>query len=147
MWKKEIDIVEKLIKDWQKSYLRRKTELLKHREYSKENNNGNIKKRLETASGKSAGMQEQYMERLCGEYAGLLDSDKPGSERFWDLWERIRKDRKHTGVIIEMTWSKTIANLLQLLREGVIPLEDLNEFSEKLQMAISFFYCKLAGGG
>ena len=60
-------------------------------------------------------------------------------ERFWDLWERIRKDRKHTGVIIEMTRSKTLVNLLQLLREGAITLEDLDEFSKELQMAVRFF--------
>lgn len=83
--------------------------------------------------------QERYMEHLCQQYAELLDSDKPGADRFWELWDRIRKDRKHTGVIIEMTRSKTIVNLLQLIREGAITMDDLHEFSEDLQKAVRFF--------
>ena len=43
---------------------------------------------------KLPGWQESYMERLCKEYVELLTCDKKGSERFWALEERIKKDRK-----------------------------------------------------
>ncbi len=44
--------------------------------------------------------QENYMERLTKEYIALLSSnDKEASEKFWELEKRIKKDRKHPGVI------------------------------------------------
>lgn len=78
------------------------------------------------------------MERLCREYAGILTSDDQASERFWQLWERIKEDRKCTGVIAQMSRSRVIFNLADLVGEGVITLEDLSEFSEELQERVRF---------
>lgn len=82
--------------------------------------------------------QENYMEHLCKEYAEILTSDEQASDRFWMLWERIKEDRKSTGVIARMTRSSVIFNMVDLIREGAITVEDLAEFSEELQERVRF---------
>ena len=82
--------------------------------------------------------QENYMERLCKEYTEILTSDVQSSDRFWKLWERIKGDRKSTGVIARMSRSSVIFNLVDLIREGAITLVDLAEFSEQVQERVRF---------
>ena len=77
--------------------------------------------------------QERYMARLNREYSNLLSSDGEASEIFWALENRIKRDKKSIGVIITMKRSLMISNLLALLRDNVIDLEDLKEFSKELQ--------------
>ena len=49
---------------------------------------------------KLAKWQENYIEHLNQEYITLLsDKEKIPSEKFWELEKRIRKDRRHPGVI------------------------------------------------
>ena len=60
------------------------------------------------------------------------------SDHFWKLWERIKEDRKNTGVMVEMSRSSMIMNLENLIGEGAITLEDLAEFSEELQERVRF---------
>ena len=62
-----------------------------------------------------------------------------GSDRFWKLWERIKEDRKSTDVIVQMSRSSVIFNIVDLIREGAITLDDLAGFSEKLQAQVQFF--------
>lgn len=82
--------------------------------------------------------QENYMEHLCKEYAEILTSDEQASDRFWKLWERIKEDRKNTGVMVEMSRSSMIINLVNMIGEGAITLEDLAEFSEEVQERVRF---------
>lgn len=82
--------------------------------------------------------QEHYMEHLCKEYAEILSSDDRGSDRFWKLWERIKEDRKCTGVMAQISRSSVIMNLVSLIGEGAITLDDLAEFSEELQERVRF---------
>lgn len=82
--------------------------------------------------------QENYMEHLCREYTEILTSDKQASDRFWQLWERIKEDPKCTGVIAQMSRSSVIFNMVDLIREGTITLDDLAEFSEELQERVRF---------
>ena len=82
--------------------------------------------------------QENYMEHLCREYVEILTSDEQGSDRFWKLWERIKEDRKSTGVMAEMSRSSMIINLVNMIGEGAIALEDLAEFSEEVQERVRF---------
>lgn len=43
------------------------------------------------------------MEKLNNEYIDLLSAtDKKESDKFWALEKRIKNDRRHPGVIIEM---------------------------------------------
>ena len=77
--------------------------------------------------------QENHMEKLCKEYLEILRKDKHPSERFWELEKRINDDKHHIGVRARMSRSNMDNNLLGLLREGVITLDDLAEFSDELQ--------------
>ena len=77
--------------------------------------------------------QESHMEKLCREYLEILRKDKHPSERFWELEKRINDDKHHIGVRARMSRSNMDNNLLGLLREGVIKLDDLAEFSDELQ--------------
>lgn len=86
---------------------------------------------------KLAGWQENYMAQLNKEYIALLSSEnKKASETFWELENRIKKDRKHPGVIMEMSKSQAIWNIVALIRLDVITYEDLADFSDDLKQAV-----------
>ena len=43
------------------------------------------------------------MEGLVKEYANFLNDDtKPASEKFWELEKRIKEDKRHPGVVMEL---------------------------------------------
>ncbi len=83
--------------------------------------------------------QETYMDRLNKEYIALLSTEAKASDKFWELEKRVRDDRRSVGVQIEMRKSMFISNLLSLLKDEVITLDDLNEFSDELKAAIGRF--------
>lgn len=86
---------------------------------------------------KLAEWQENYMERLNKEYIALLSADdKNASDKFWELEKRIKKDKKHPGVIMEMSKSEAIWNIVDLIRLGVITYDDLSDFSDDLKQAV-----------
>ncbi len=77
--------------------------------------------------------QSAYMEKLNQEYIEILSADAESSIKFWQLEKRINQDKKKTGVIAEMKRSLLITNLYYLIREGAISVNDLDDFSDKLQ--------------
>lgn len=86
---------------------------------------------------KIAGWQERYMDRLNKEYIAILSSGEGNpSDRFWELEARIKKDRRHPGVIIEMRKSSAFFDIADLLRRNVITCDDLDDFSDELQEAV-----------
>ncbi len=87
---------------------------------------------------KITGWQEAYMDSLNKEYIELLSSGGSPSEKFWELEKRIREDKKSAGVQVEMRRSRLIYNILNLISEGVIALEDLQEFSGELKETVRF---------
>lgn len=87
---------------------------------------------------KIADWQEAYMDKLNKEYIELLNSEGTPSEKFWTLEERIRNDKKDTGVQLRMSRSNCIANIVSLLNEGAITMNDLEEFSDELKENIRF---------
>lgn len=84
--------------------------------------------------------QEAYMNKLNKEYIELLSGEGRPSEKFWTLEERIRNDKKDTGVQLKMSRSNCIPNIISLLNEEVITMEDLDEFSDELKGTI-LMYC------
>lgn len=80
--------------------------------------------------------QEDWMEHLNQEYIKLLSGKGNASDKFWELEERIRKDKKKSGVQLELRKSETVWNLAALLKDGVINTEDLEGFSEGLKEAV-----------
>ena len=81
--------------------------------------------------------QEKYMEGLVEAYANFLNDDKkPASEKFWELEKRIKEDKRHPGVIMEMSKSEAIWDIVRLIRLKVITYDDLSDFSDELQQEI-----------
>ena len=82
--------------------------------------------------------QENYMERLMQEYVELLSGEENASEKFWKLEERIKRDKKHPGVLIELRKSNMIYDIVSLINLNVITTSDLDEFSEELKEGVNF---------
>ena len=80
--------------------------------------------------------QENYMNHLNKEYMSLLSADKKPSEKFWELEKRIKNDRHHPGVTIEVSKSDAISDILRLIRLDVITYDDLTDFSDELQQTV-----------
>lgn len=84
-----------------------------------------------------SGWQENYMKGLVKEYVDFLNDDtKHASEKFWELEKRIKEDKHHPGVIMEMSKSDAIWDIVRLIRLKVITYDDLSEFSDELQQEV-----------
>ena len=84
-----------------------------------------------------SGWQENYMEDLVKVYANFLNDDKkPASDKFWELEKRIKEDKCHPGVIMELKKSEVIWEIVRLIRLKVITYDDLSAFSDELQMEV-----------
>ena len=80
--------------------------------------------------------QEAYMDRLNHEYIEILSGEGNPSDKFWKLEERIRQDKKDSGVQAEMRRSNMKFILMDLLDEGAVTAADLEGFSEELKDAL-----------
>ena len=89
---------------------------------------------------KVPGWQEAYMDRLNREYLELLSGSGNPSDRFWALDKRIRRDRRRVGVVIDMRRSMFWENIADLIRDGVISLDDLDDFSEDVRERVRFLF-------
>ena len=77
------------------------------------------------------------MEGLVKEYVEFLNDDtKPASEKFRKLEERIKKDKRHPGIVMELSKSEIIWDIVRLIRLNVIVYDDLSDFSDELQMEV-----------
>ena len=84
------------------------------------------------------GWQEQYMGRLNKEYIDLLSSAGNASDHFWELEKRIKQDKKHPGVLIELKKSTAIWDIAFFVHDGVITMDELDGFSKDLIDAVNF---------
>ena len=87
--------------------------------------------------------QEVYMECLVKEYMDLLNGDENASDKFWELEERIKKDKKHPGVMIELSKGNMIFDIVALINGGVITTADLEGFSDELKEGVYFLLRRL----
>ena len=69
--------------------------------------------------------QENYMERLVKEYIDMLNGNGNASDKFWELEERIKKGKKHPGVMLELSKGNMIFDIGALINSGVITTADL----------------------
>ena len=81
--------------------------------------------------------QETYMGRLVKEYMDLLEGEENASDKFWNLEERIKKDKKHPGVMIELSKGNRVYDIVALLNSGVITTADLEGFSDELKESVN----------
>lgn len=82
--------------------------------------------------------QEDYMERLVKEYIDMLNRTGNASNKFWELEGRIKKDKKHPGVMIELSKENMIFDIVALINSGVITTADLEVFSDELRESVDF---------
>lgn len=76
--------------------------------------------------------QERYMERLAKEYIALLSSPGNASDHFWELDKRIKEDRKHPGVIIQISKRDVVWDIARFVNYEVINIDELEGFSKDL---------------
>ena len=76
------------------------------------------------------------MEQLTKEYIELLSSPGNASDHFWKLEKRIKQDKKHPGVLIELRKSTAIWDIAMYVRDEVITMDELEGFSEDLIDAV-----------
>lgn len=77
------------------------------------------------------------MEDLVKKYVNFLNDDKkPASDKFWELEKWIKEDKRHPGVIMEMSKSEVIWDIVRLIRLKVITYDDLSDFSDKLKQEV-----------
>ncbi len=89
---------------------------------------------------KVPGWQEAYMDRLNREYIELLSGGGNPADRFWALDKRIRRDKRGVGVVIDMRRSMFWENIVALICDGVIDLNDLDDFSEDVRERVRFLF-------
>ena len=82
--------------------------------------------------------QENYMERLVKEYIDMLNGNGNASDKFWELEERIKKDKKHPGVMLELSKGNMIFDIVALINSDVITTTDLEGFSDELRESVDF---------
>lgn len=82
--------------------------------------------------------QENYMERLVKEYIDMLNGTGNASDKFCELEERIKKDKKHPGVMLELSKENMIFDIVALINSGVITTADLEGFSDELKESVNF---------
>ena len=76
------------------------------------------------------------MERLTKEYIELLRAPGHASDHFWELEERIRKDKKNPGVLLNVTKSNAIWDIAVFVGRGIITMDELDGFSQDLIEAV-----------
>lgn len=89
--------------------------------------------------------QEAYMDKLIREYMELLSAEGVASEKFWELEKRIKNDKRHPGVQMELRKRDLPFDLLQLINLGVITEQELEGFSEDLKDTINFLISRNYG--
>lgn len=78
------------------------------------------------------------MEHLVKEYVDLLEGEENATDKFWKLEERIKKDKKHPGVMIELSKGNMIFDIVALINSGVIATADLEGFSDEIKESVDF---------
>jgi len=87
--------------------------------------------------------QEAYMAQLIDGYVKYLcEGEGPASEKFWWLDERLKEDRQHPGVRLELNKGRMIFDIATLLNDGVIQPEDLEGFSDELKEKVEMLCAK-----
>ena len=68
----------------------------------------------------------------------MLSGDENASDKFWELEERIKKDKKHPGVMLELSKENMIFDIVALINRDVITVVDLKDFSDELKEYVNY---------
>ena len=80
--------------------------------------------------------QEHFMEDLVKEYIELLSSPGNATDHFWELEERIKKDKKNPGVLIEVRKSDVLWDIAMFVQRKIITMDNLDGFSDDVKDAV-----------
>ena len=80
--------------------------------------------------------QEHFMEDLVKEYIELLSSPGNATDHFWELEERIKKDKKNPGVLIEVRKSDALWDIAMFVQRKIITMDNLDGFSDDVKDAV-----------
>ena len=61
-----------------------------------------------------------------------LQSDRPASEKFWEMEKRIKEDKQRPGVLLTLEKQNVDFDLMRLMKDGAIEEKDLEGFSQEL---------------
>ena len=76
--------------------------------------------------------QDNYMQRLIDGYIEMLQGPGNASSKFWQLERKLKSDRLNPGVSLVLDKQEVINDLVNMIKIGVITLDDLEGFSEGL---------------
>ena len=76
--------------------------------------------------------QENYMQRLIEEYIKMLQGPGNASSKFWQLERKLKSDRLNPGVSLVLDKQELINDIVNMIKIGVITIDDLEGFSEEL---------------
>ena len=96
-------------------------------------------KKIEKFFGKNTRLVKNYIANLSKEYIEILLRDGSFAKNFWNFPNKIYKDKRKIGVVIDMRRSRMINNILELLDDKVIDFNDLEEFRDELKETIKYF--------
>ena len=77
-----------------------------------------------------ADWQESYMAKLNEEYIAILSKDGLASEKFWELDDRIKRDKRKPGVSLTLEKNDMESDTARLIKDGAITWDDLEGFSD-----------------
>ena len=77
------------------------------------------------------------MQEVIYDYIRILNSSEKPSDKFWALEKRIKNDKRHPGVSVEMTKENMLPAVVELCRAGVVYKNELEGFSEQFIEALS----------
>ncbi len=78
------------------------------------------------------------MNELNRKYIMLLSNSRAPSEKFWELERQVNEDKNKAGVQLAMRRSAMLDNIVNLINDGAIALEDLDDFSDELKETLHF---------
>ena len=76
--------------------------------------------------------QENYMQRLIDGYIKMLQGPENASSKFWQLERKLKSDRLNPGVSLVLDKQEVINDIVNMIKIGVITIDDLEGFSEEL---------------
>ena len=76
--------------------------------------------------------QENYMQRLIDGYIEMLQGPGNASSKFWQLERKLKSDRLNPGVSLVLDKQELINDIVNMIKIGVITIDDLEGFSEEL---------------
>ncbi|MCR5295024.1 MAG: hypothetical protein K6E30_07610 [Lachnospiraceae bacterium] len=99
----------------------------------------NMKKDWELYQSKLGKWQEDYADRLIKEYMKILTGKGTAAERIAALKERVDGDFSGIGLTLVPNEEEMLFDLIDLVREDVIMMDDVGDFSEETLETVKHF--------